>query len=116
MNNSQEALTLMRQMMAETMAANLKMAGLASLLTSGVAPPHGHPGEELAIASPEAEGLAHQFIAGALAQNLKMAALAAALTGIGAPGSGNGTSRTVQHVDGGPNVIKPPVGSGPHGL
>lgn len=114
MNIQEEALTLMRQMMDETMAANLKMAALASLLTSGVLP-HGQQGEEFAI-SAEAEGLARQFIAGVVAQNLKMAALAAALTGVGVPGRGDDTPRTVQHVDGGPNVIKPPVGSGPHGL
>jgi hypothetical protein len=115
MNIPQEALTLMRQTVDETMAANLKMAALASLLTSGDLPPSQH-GEELAISSSEAEGLARQFIAGTIAQNLQMAAFAAALTGVAAPGSGHNTPRFVQQVDGGPNVIKPPVGTGPHDL
>lgn len=86
------------------------------MLTSGGTTPHGQPGVKLAISSTEAEGLTRQFISGALAQNLQMAALARALRGTGEPGAGDSSPRTVQQVDGGPNVIKPPVGGGVHGF
>jgi hypothetical protein len=105
MNASQEALTQMHQIIKETMASNLKMAALASLLTGGA-----KPELALSISSNEAEGLARQIMNESLAQNLKLAALAGILTG-----DDQGAPRTVQHVDGGPNSIKPPPGTGVHG-
>lgn len=42
MNISEEALTLMRQMLKATYAENLKLAGLASVLTGNDVPTQGH--------------------------------------------------------------------------
>jgi hypothetical protein len=101
MNISEEALTLMRQSVKATLAENLKLAGLASVLTGN------NEGHSELVVSENVLTSMRQFQKDVAAYNLRLANLAAVLTGSGTAG------HTVQ-VDGGPNTIKPPVGSGPH--
>jgi hypothetical protein len=103
MDISQEALTLMRQSVQATLAENLKMAGLASVLTG-----NNEVHSDLVVPADVLTSM-RGFQQDVAAYNLKLAKLAAVLTGAGTP------SHTVQ-VDGGPNTIKPPVGTGPHDL
>jgi hypothetical protein len=106
MNISEEALNLTRQMVNETLAKNLRLATVASLITGGDVPSQGHSD----MVSSVVLNSMRDFQQEVAAYNLKLATLAAILTGNTPPGH---TGHTVQ-VDGGPNTIKPPVASGPH--
>jgi hypothetical protein len=109
MNISEEALTLMRQAVKDTLAENLKLAGLAAVLTGNDVPTQGHT----ELLSEGVLTLMRQFQKEVAAYNLKLANLAAVLTGDGPPNSHTTPGHSVQ-VDGGRNTIKPPVASGPH--